>query len=143
MFWGQTCSESVITTTARGFCGLPITKERILHHKMALEGQPPSEDPAKRQEFFYAEDGIVSVKWKVGIDRDNHVMCDCTRFWKGTVCQHAYHFKHGSPALSNPNGAGKPGSKRRLNFGNESVYSRGKYWYQDSGFVAVPKSNGD
>jgi hypothetical protein len=118
----------------RGFCNTPITKERISHHKMALGGVFPSEDPSKRQEFFDAGDGIVAVKWKVGVDGENHVMCECTRFWKSTVCQHAYHFKYGDPALSNTKRARISGPKRTLKFGGREEYVRGQPSEGGSGF---------
>jgi hypothetical protein len=95
----------------RGFGGSSITKLRVSNHRMALLGEFPSEDAGKRQEFFDAGDGICAVKWKIGIGSEDHVMCDCTRFWKSTVCQHSYHYKHGNPNLSNTKRAKKTGLK--------------------------------
>jgi hypothetical protein len=119
----------------QGFNGLAITKERIDPFKMALEGEFPSEDPLKREEFFDAGDGLCVVKWKLGIDGENHMMCDCTRFWKCTVCQHAYHFRHGNPKLSKTGGGKTLGPKRVLRYNQSQLYVRGRTPPKVSGFM--------
>jgi hypothetical protein len=106
-------------------------------HRMALLGEFPSEDAGKRQEFFDASDGICAMKWKIGIASEHHIMCDCTRFWKLTVCQHSYHYKHGNPNLSNTKRAKKTGPKRTLKFTEGTNYTRGRYHYDLSGFSPI------
>jgi hypothetical protein len=124
----------------RAFTGTPITKERIDQFRMALKGDFPLEDPLKRGELFDAAgDGICVVKRKVGVDDENHVMCDCTRYWKRTVCQHAYHFKYGDPNLSKMGSAKMMGPKRVLKFNQRIPYVRGKKSYAAPGFIKQNK----
>jgi hypothetical protein len=83
-----------------GYLRLLITMHMIHKHKMSLQGQFPSDDPEKCIQFFEAGFSLVAVKWKMGIDQDNHVMCNCLTYWNLTSCPHAYHYRYGSPKLS-------------------------------------------
>jgi hypothetical protein len=119
----------------RGFEGTPIDSGRFIRYHMALEGDFPSNDSSKRQELFDAANGLAYVQEKLGIDGKKEVMCDCVRFWKSTSCQHAYHFKWGSPQLL----AAKP--KTKLSQADDKIntqssnLNRGRYEYSRSGFL--------
>ncbi len=118
----------------RGFEGTPIDAQRMCRYKLALEGVFPSEDYSKRQELFDAANGLAYVIEKPGIHGSKVIMCDCVRFWKSTACQHAYHFKWGSPELLGKKQK-KKGVHPSLKDSLSPMYRRGEYAHKTSGFI--------
>ena len=120
----------------RGFEGTPIDAQRMSRYKLALNGIFPSEDYGKRQELFDAANGLAYVTKKTGINGSMVVMCDCVRFWKSTACQHAYHYKWGTPELLGKKQK-KKGAPNSVKDSQPQIYSRGVYAYQNSGFIKL------
>jgi hypothetical protein len=118
----------------RGFEGTPIDAQRMTRYKLALNGIFPSEDYSKRQELFDAANGLAYVIEKPGVNGSKVIMCDCVRFWKSTACQHAYHYKWGTPELLAKKQK-KKGAPNLVKDPPSQIYTRGKYVYETSGFI--------